>query len=101
LKSKFNIDLLQEILNLEVGRYNLMSFSFWHKLVYKKEESVSLQQFIESLCILIYRTIFNSKLFNNEMEVYLSVALITLNKSDVSVYELSRNKSFTNDIGID
>ncbi len=101
LKDKVIVSELQTILELEVEVYQPMSFPFWHLISNKKEEYISLSQFVEAMAILNYTQLYPKKLFASQQEIYLSVALLTYHKSGVSVYELGRDKSFTNDLGID
>ena len=101
LSDKLVVQSLSKIIELPVEQYKPYNFPFWHKMFTQDSGSISLAHFIECTAIYNYGELYESQHFISEQQVYLAVAMLTLDKAGVDIYELGRDKSFTNDLGMD
>lgn len=65
----------------------------WRKL--------SVEDFINAICIKNYKLLINSKNIKSKYEIYVGVAGITADKTGVDYFEIAPEKSFTYDLGVD
>ena len=63
--------------------------------------NMNLEDFAESLCKKNYKNLLDFNNITSKYEIYIGVAGITSEKMDISCYEISSEKSFTKDLGID
>ncbi|MDR0792382.1 MAG: hypothetical protein LBE82_03670 [Chitinophagaceae bacterium] len=64
-------------------------------------QTVSLEQFVDAICANNFRTLLSPDKIKNKHEIYVGVMGITVDKIGVDYYEISPDKSFTNDLGVD
>lgn len=102
LRNKEVVKQLSSQLGLLLEPYEPNNFPFWHHL-YKKEhdDTVTISEFVEALAMLNYIELYPSSNKNSIQAIYLGVGQLTYYKSGVNIFEIKRNKSFTNDLGID
>lgn len=95
------IKAVSKIFEMEVPLHEPSLFPIWHRLFTNQQEPISILHFIESLAIYNYTELYENQHFISMQQVYLAVGMLTLDKSGVNIYEIGRNKSFTNDLGMD
>lgn len=63
--------------------------------------TISIEGFVDAICANNYKKLINPKEINSFYEVYISIVGITAHKIGVDIFEISPEKSFTKDLGID
>lgn len=101
ISDKSIVKEVSSILQIEVPLNEPSVFPIWHRLFSEKQESISFYHFVESLAIYNYSELYEYQNFSSMRQVYFAVAMLTFEKSGVTIYELGRDKSFTNDLGMD
>lgn len=64
-------------------------------------ESVTAGQFTDAICARNFRTLLNPQSLMSPYDIYIGVIAIVAEKIGVDYYELSPEKSFTDDLGMD
>lgn len=64
-------------------------------------DKISVEHFADAICNQNCSTLVNRLNIKNTYDIYIAVARITVDKIGVDEYEISPEKSFTNDLGID
>lgn len=63
--------------------------------------SLTVSQFVYAICAMNYEVLLPNGLISTKDEIYIAVVAITVSKIGVEYYEISPEKSFTSDLGID
>ena len=104
LEDKVVVELISQTLEMEVSTNNEYLSTFWKSIFGTSTPPniiITLHEFIESIAILNYDKLYSSGTIDNLQQIYLAVAKITYDKMGLNVYELGRDKSYVNDLGID
>jgi acyl carrier protein len=64
-------------------------------------KEITLEQFASAICAKNCSILINSSAIKNTYEIFVAVASITVDKIGVDYYEITPEKSFTNDLGVD
>ena len=64
-------------------------------------QEVSLEHFVDAVCAANYQILLNANSIKSKYEIYIGVISITVDKIGVDYFEISPEKSFTSDLGID
>ena len=64
-------------------------------------KTISFEQFVNAICANNYQSLLDPENFKNKYEIYIGVTGITINKIGIDYFEISPEKSFTNDLGVD
>jgi len=64
-------------------------------------QNISFQQFTDSICANNYHKLVNAATIKSKYEIYIGVMGITVDKIGVDYFEISPEKSFTSDLGVD
>ena len=62
---------------------------------------ITIDQFVAAICACNHEALINKERVTSLYEIYIAVIAITVNKTGVDYYEISPEKSFTNDLGVD
>ena len=63
--------------------------------------SITMDQFIAAICANNYEELINKKNIKSTFEIYVAVIAITVDKIGVDYYDITPEKSFTLDLGVD
>lgn len=63
--------------------------------------SVTVGQFIDAICARNYQRLLKANTLTNKYEIFIAIAGITVDKIGVDYFEISSEKSFTSDLGVD
>jgi acyl carrier protein len=66
-----------------------------------KPEEITFELFISAICAYNFRELFDPANIKNKYEIYIGVMGITVDKIGVDYYEVTPEKSFTSDLGVD
>lgn len=66
-----------------------------------KPEDITFELFISGICAYNFRELLDPANIKNKYEIYIGVMGITVDKTGVDYYEVTPEKSFTSDLGID
>jgi acyl carrier protein len=80
--------------------FNKIKSAFSWNPLYKWTE-ITVDQFASAICAKNCETLVNSSAIKNTYEIYVAVTSITVDKIGVDYYDITPEKSFTNDLGID
>jgi hypothetical protein len=68
--------------------------------LYKAEET-SVEEFIAAICAANDKQLIDRKTIKSTYEIYIGVIGVTVDKIGVDYYEITPQKAFTNDLGVD
>ena len=63
--------------------------------------SITFDQFVTAICANNYEELIDKKQIKELYEIYIIVIAITVDKIGVDYYEITPDKSFTTDLGVD
>ena len=63
--------------------------------------SVTVGQFIDAVCARNYQQLLKGNILTSKYEIFIAIAGITVDKIGVDYFEVSPEKSFTSDLGVD
>ena len=63
--------------------------------------SVTVGEFVAAVCAKNYEKLLDRKNIKSVFDIYIAVVGITVDKTGVDYFEISPEKSFTSDLGID
>lgn len=64
-------------------------------------QAITVAQFITAICACNYQVLIKPTAIQNHYEIYVAIVGITVDKIGVDYYEISPDKSFTSDLGVD
>jgi acyl carrier protein len=64
-------------------------------------DKITIEQFADAICAVNSSSLINSLAIKNTYEIYIAVTRITVDKIGVDEYDITPEKSFTNDLGVD
>jgi hypothetical protein len=64
-------------------------------------DKITIEQFADAICVANCSSLINRLAIKNTYEIYIAVTRITVDKIGVDEYEITPEKSFTNDLGVD
>lgn len=104
-------DLFEKLLELEVPKPSIKinePGSFWSQIkqavtltpLYDWEQ-ITVEHFVAVICSRNCSKLINPKEIKSKYEIYVAIMSITVDKIGVDEYEITSEKSFTNDLGVD
>jgi hypothetical protein len=63
--------------------------------------SITVDQFVTAICVINHEDFIDKEHIKSTYEIYVAVTAITVDKIGVDYYEISPEKSFTTDLGVD
>jgi|JI10StandDraft_1071094.scaffolds.fasta_scaffold176460_2 hypothetical protein len=103
------IPKLSELISLEIhSPYNSNIYAKWKSKLFGASESVSNQfkdisfgDFIDGICGVNFRKLLSLESITSKYDVYICIIGMTHEQSGAEIYEISWQKSFTSDLGMD
>ena len=102
-KNELQLDIPRPDMIIQKESKNIidkLKFAISFKPMYEWS-SITVDQFIAALCAINHNELIDRKNIKNTYEIYIAVTAITVDKIGVDYYEITPEKSFTSDLGVD